>query len=101
MDQVVSMQSHAPVGYMDVLGCEGYQNAANIICMTASGDNHFLSDGIVEGSVLFIDPDSEYQKGNLNVYQYRTKREPQYKLSRKKVPWATFVGKVVMAVNQY
>lgn len=101
MNQNVSMQEHAPVGYMGMLGCDGYQDTTNIICMTASGDNHFIAEGIVEGSLLFIDPDSGYQKGNLNVYQYRTRRSPQYKLSRKKVPWATFVGKVVMAINQY
>ena len=54
MNQIVTIQAHAPVGYMGMLGCDGYQNATNIICMTASGDNHFIAEGIVEGSLLFM-----------------------------------------------
>lgn len=72
-----------------------------VICMTATGDNNFLNEGIVEGTLLFIDTNGEYQKGQLNVFKYKAERTPQYKLFRRRVPQAAFVGKVLMAVNQY
>lgn len=93
-------QVHAPMGHMGVLGCGGY-NTDNVVCMVASAHNNFVCDGIVEGSLLFIDTASKCQRGNLNVYRYQNGRETEYKLSRKDVLQATFVGKVLMAVNQF
>ena len=86
---------------MHQLVCNGYQNTDKVICMTATGDNNFLNEGIVEGTLLFVDTNGEYQKGQLNVFKYKAERTPQYKLSRRRVPQAAFVGKVLMAVNQY
>lgn len=101
MNNSVYEGAHAPCGYLGVLGCGGYKNTDQIICLTATGDNNFLSDGIVEGTLLFIDTNSAYQKGQLNVFRYKSERTPQYKLSRKKIPHAAFIGKVLMAINQY
>ena len=84
-----------------MLGCNGYEQIDNIICLTANGDNNFLNEGIVEGSLLFIDTNSKYQEGLLNVFKFKANISPQYKLSRNKVAGATFVGKVLMAINQY
>lgn len=94
-------QEHVPYGCAGILGCGGYTNTDKVICMTVTTDGKFVDDGIVEGSLLFIDTSVEYQKGLLNVFKYKTQRSPQYKLSRKKIPKASYVGKVLMAVNQY
>lgn len=86
---------------MGILGCNGYEKTDSIICLTANGDNNFLNEGIVEGSILFIETRSKFQEGLLNVFKYKSDNSPQYKLSRNKVAGAAFVGKVLMAVNQY
>ena len=99
--QTIFTQKHAPGGCMGMLGCDGYQNTDKVICFYASAHNNFISDGIVEGSLVFVDTDCDCLRGNLNVYRRFDGREPQYKLSRKDVPQAAFVGKVVMAVNQF
>ena len=101
MSQSICVNEHAPVGYMDVLGCGGYQNTDKVICMIASAHNNFVNDGIVEGTLIFIDTSCERQRGNLNVYQYQHGAQTRYKLSRKDLPHAAFIGKAVMAINQF
>ena len=101
MNSIVLSDKHVPCGYMGILGCNGYEKADKIICLTANGDNNFLNEGIVEGSILFIETSSKFQEGLLNVFKYKANISPQYKLSRNKVAGATFVGKVLMAINQY
>jgi len=95
------LETHAPYGCAGILGCSGYANTDKVVCMTATGDKNFTDEGIVEGSLLFIDTACEHQRGLLNVYKYKANRNPQYKLSRKKIPQAAYFGKVLMAVNQY
>lgn len=92
---------HVPYGYAGILGCGGYTNTDKVICMTVTSDGKFANEGIVEGSLLFIDISEEFQPGLLNVFKYKAQRTPQYKLSRKKIPHASYIGKVLMAVNQY
>ena len=92
---------HVPYGYAGILGCGGYTNTDNVICMTVATDGKFVHDGIVEGTLLFIDTSEKFQHGLLNVFKYKAPRTPQYKLSRKKIPHASYIGKVLMAVNQY
>ena len=89
-----------PCGFHDILGCQGY-NTKSVVCMTANGDNNFLNEGIVEGSILFIDTNQKYTQGQLNVFKYRENTNPQYRLSRTKVKDATFFGIVLLAINQY
>ena len=101
MNTAVHTGDHNPCGYLGILGCGGYKNTEQIICMTATGDNNFLTDGIVEGTLLFIDTSSEFKSGLLNVFKYNSDRSPQYKLSKRKVPKADYIGKVLMAVTQY
>ena len=101
MDKIMQTNTHAPCGYMGMLGCSGYGNTSNVICMTASGDNHFLNFGIVEGSLLFVDTGKAYTKGVLNVFKYSADQTPRYRLSTRKVRGATYVGNVLMAVNQF
>ena len=101
MNSIVLSDKHVPCGYMGILGCNGYEKTDNIICLTANGDNNFLNEGIVEGSILFVETSSKFQEGLLNVFKYKSNISPQYKLSRNRVAGATFCGKVLMAVNQY
>ena len=101
MNQTTQAEKHVPYSCFGILGCNGYKDTDKVICMTASGGNNFASEGIVEGSLLFIDTTCECQSGALNVFKYKAERTPQYKLSRRKIPHAAYVGKVLMAVNQY
>lgn len=101
MNSIVLSDKHAPCGYMGILGCNGYENADKIICLTANGDNNFLNEGIVEGSLLFVDTSGKFQEGLLNVFKYKANISPRYKLSRNKIAGASFVGKVLMAINQF
>lgn len=101
MSNLILSDKHTPCGYGEILGCSGYGEVKNIVCMTANGDNNFLNEGIVKGSILFIDKDEKFQEGFLNVFKYKKKLSPQYKLSRTKIAGAAFFGKVIMTVNQY
>lgn len=101
MNQAIQIQEHAPASCMGILGCNGYPNTDKVICFYASAHNNFISEGIVEGSLVFVDTDCEYRRGNLNVYRYQNGKEIQYKLSRKENLQATFVGKVLMSINQF
>lgn len=101
MSNTALLEQHTPCRQAGLIGCGGYAKTNNIICLTASNDNNYISDGIVQGTLLFVDTDGAYEKGKLNVFQYKRERNPQYKLSRTKVPKGTFIGTVFMAVNQY
>ena len=101
MSNIILSDKHIPCGYMGILGCNGYEVSDKIICLTANGDDNFLNEGIVEGSILFVDTNGKYEEGLLNVFKYKSNISPQYKLSRNKVAGALFVGKVLMAINQF
>ena len=83
MNSIAQSDNHVPCGYMGMLGCNGYEQIDGIICLIANGDNNFLNEGIVEGSILFIDTKSKFQQGLLNVFKFKSNISPQYKLSRK------------------
>lgn len=85
MSNIILSDKHIPCGYMGILGCNGYEVSDKIICLTANGDDNFLNEGIVEGSILFVDTNGKYEEGLLNVFKYRSNISPQYKLSRNKV----------------
>lgn len=100
MSNVSYSEFHAPYRYMGILGCSGYDPNSKIICLTANGGNHYLKEGIVEGSLLFVDTGEAFRRGALNVFQVHAD-EPKYKLARNKPRNSTYVGTVLMAVNQY
>ena len=100
MNSIVPREQLTPCGYMDILGCNGY-DTKNVVCVTANGDNNFLNEGIVEGTLLFVDTSEEYKAGQLNVFKFKEEVTPQLKLSRTKLSGTTYFGKVMMAVNQY
>ena len=51
MSNIILSDKHIPCGYMGILGCYGYEVSDKIICLTANGDDNFLNEGIVEGSI--------------------------------------------------
>lgn len=51
MNSIAQSDNHVPCGYMGMLGCNGYEQIDGIICLIANGDNNFLNEGIVEGSI--------------------------------------------------
>ena len=95
------LQNHQPCKMKDVIGCDGYTNTNNVVCMTANGENNFIDEGIVKNSLLFIDTSESFIAGMLNVFKLQPDCSPQYKLSKDKVPNASYFGKVIMAINQY
>jgi len=101
MNKEVFTNQHEPCAYRGIIGCNGYTNTSNIVCMTANGDNNFVDEGIVENSILFIDTSVEFVEGMLNVFKLQANCSPQYKLSRKDILNAEFFGKVIMTVKQY
>ena len=70
MNSIVPREQLTPCGYMDILGCNGY-DTRNVVCVTANGDNNFLNEGIVEGTLLFVDTSEEYKAGQLNVFKFK------------------------------
>lgn len=100
MNSIVSIEKITPCGYKDILGCNGY-DLKNIICVTANGDDNFLNEGIVEGSILFVDTGIKYKQGQLNVFKFKEETSPQFKLSRTKLTGTAYVGKVLITINQY
>ena len=101
MNSITFSDKHPPCGYLGILGCNGYEKSESVVCLTANGDNTFLNEGIVEGSILLVDTGAEFQEGLLNVFKFRKDCSPRYKLSRNRIAGAAFVGKVLMAINQY
>ena len=95
------LEKHPPSTMKDIVGCKGYSNTKSLICLLANGDDNFLSDGIVENSILFIDTTALFEDGLLNVFKYPYDNSPQYKLSKVYLADLTFVGKVVMSIKQY
>ena len=93
MNSIAQSDNHVPCGYMGMLGCNGYEQTGDIICLIANGDNNFLNEGIVEGSILFIDTKSKFQQRLLNVFKFKSNISPQYKLSRNKSQEQLSVGK--------
>ena len=77
MNSIAQSDNHVPCGYMGMLGCNGYEQIDGIICLIANGDNNFLNEGIVEGSILFIDTKSKFQQGLLNVFKFKSNISPQ------------------------
>lgn len=100
MNSIVSRDKITPCGYRDILGCNGYE-PKNIVCVTANGDDNFLNEGIVEGTILFVDTSIKYKQGQLNVFKFKEEVSPQFKLSRTRVSGTAYVGKVLIAINQY
>lgn len=92
---------YKPYNYKNVIGIFDVLENRDLCCLIANDDNNFLKEGIVEGSLLFVDRNEKYIDGSLNVFKYNDTREPQYKLSRTKVRDASYIGKVMITMNQY
>lgn len=85
----------------NTLGCSGFRNTKNIVCLIVNDENNFIDNGIVEGSILFVNTKAIYKPDKINVYKYNEERQPQYKLSNGGEKDAKYFGRVVMAINQF
>lgn len=100
MNTLVLSETHRPCSIEGVLGLSGYESLDSLICFTANGDNNFLSEGIVEKSILFVDQSKEYREGLLNVY-HRKNAFPPFKLSRTPIEDADYFGRIILTINPY
>lgn len=99
MNRLTLSGKHNPCMLTDIIGCNGYTNKhENIYCLTANGNDGFLSDGIAEKSTLFIDMSLPYKENKLNVF--RTS-EGKFMLSATRSFDGTYSGRVILAFNQY
>lgn len=100
MNTICDISKHTPCSVNGIVGCDRYENTDSIICLIANNDNNFLNEGIVEKSIIFFNTKGTYEPGKLNVFE-REHELPKFKISRTKLSEAKFVGRVIMATNQY
>lgn len=67
------------------------------IALIADGGNHFLHDGIVEGTTFFVDLEAEYEQDKLCCF---ISEQGEFKLHRGKPAGYEYVGRVVAACNK-
>ena len=90
------LQKHLPTFNNGILGCDGFTNPENIKCLIADG-NKFLSSGIKNGSIVFVDTSQDCLTGELNVFQIKN----TYIISNQKEPEQQYIGRVIMALTLY
>lgn len=80
-----------------ILGIQGLTSKPeNIFCLVADANGKFLSRGIVNGTLVYVDSDSAFAADNLNAYFDVDKG---YFLSSSEDKDALYAGKVIMTVN--
>ena len=97
----IASDKYCPCKHKNIIGVFDKKHGRDLVCLIANDDNNFLKEGIVEGSLLFVDRNEEYIDGSLNVFEFNDNREPKYKLSRTIVNDASYIGKVMITMNQY
>ena len=68
------------------------------IALIADGGNHFLAYGIIKGTTLFVDLETEYEEGKLSCL---IDKQVFFKLSKTELDGYKYVGRVVAACNDY
>ena len=89
------LEKHSPCIGSNVLGIDGFECKDSIFCIMTNGDSNFFYFGIVEDSILFVDPDIEFDEGMINIY---LKSDGTYKLSRTALDYE-YKGRVIMSMN--
>ena len=102
MNQLCYTEKHQPQSRYDVIGLGGFDpdRTEPVFCLLANDDNNFLNEGIVLNSQLFVDPNTEFREGALNVFRQKDDTYP-FKLYRTVFPGGEFVGRIIMTVNYY
>ena len=89
------LEKHSPCISSTIFGVDGFEYKESIFCIMTKGDRNFFYFGIVEDSILFVDPDIEFDEGMINVY---LKSDGTYKLSRTALDYE-YKGRVIMSMN--
>lgn len=74
------------------------ERQSTYIALIADNGNRFLSYGIVEGTILFVDLEIEYTKGELSCFVNKKK---EFKLSETELDGYEYVGRIVAARNEF
>lgn len=90
------LKTHPPCSCHGVIGCSDYSKANSIFCLVASSSENYGYMGIVEGSILFVQPRLPYDSNSLNAFQ----NGDSFTLSKEKIP-GIYMGRVLMVINQY
>ena len=67
------------------------------IALIADGGNHFLQDGIIEGTTIFVDLEAEYENDKLCCF---VSEQREFKLHRSKPAGYEYAGRVVVTCNK-
>ena len=89
------LEKHSPCISSTIFGVDGFDYKESIFCIMTNGDSNFFYFGIVEDSILFVDPDIEFDEGMINVY---LTDDETYKLSRTALD-CEYKGRVIMSMN--
>ena len=102
MNSVCRSEEHQPQMAFGVIGLGGFDRHKNksVFCLIANNDNHFLNEGIVNNSFVFVDKMAAYREGALNVFRQSNNAHP-FKLARSQFPGAEYFGRVFLTVNHY
>lgn len=99
MNRLILSEKHEPCIFKGVIGCGGYtSNSDSIFCLTVSGGENFLCDGITEKSILFVDRSLPYKENKLNVFRMD---QGEFVLSANHPFIECYSGRVILAFNQY
>ena len=74
------------------------ERPSTYIALIADDGNRFLSYGIVEGTILFVDLEIEYIQGELSCFVNEKK---EFKLSETELDGYDYVGRIVAARNEF
>lgn len=99
MNRVVISEIHKPSMKEGIIGCGGYTKKPDrLYCLIVNGDGLYLNDGIVNGSIVYVDADAPYEIDKLNVF---VNDVGQYELSVDRRCDDRYLGRVIMAINKY
>lgn len=97
-----TQRKYVPCIYQDVLGVSGFSGrTTTMFCLIADNGNHFIMDGIVKNSLLFVDRAKPYSRNALNVFQNTKENPSSYVLSKDFLACTVYCGRVVASINQY
>ena len=84
-----------------VIGFDGF-NGGDIVCAIANGDNNFIKNGIVEGSLILIDKALPFRRGKLNIFRTDGENGESvgFRISTTKLEKFPYYGRIIMSVNQ-
>ena len=90
---VLAPLKHTPDFREGVLGCRGYP-PMGMIALTAGDEGHFIQQGIIDGSIVFVQTLYPFEEGKINVFYVNDEDGEHYKLSMKRI-FGKYIGQAV------